>query len=84
MTDSNTQVGSFQGNPSGDVSYLFLAFTTYRIVATTCSTNTLVDTLIRVYGTTPVLPIQFTVSWLLVTHELSSVSFCSSFLGPRR
>ena len=49
----NAQVGSFVGNPSGDVNYVFAAFKGYVITATTCSASTRIDTALRLFDSCP-------------------------------
>jgi hypothetical protein len=54
VTGNNAGTANYQGNPTGDVNFLFLAFTTHRIVINTCGfAGVNINTVVRVYDKCP-------------------------------
>ena len=55
MTASNSGVGSYSGNPSGDVRFVLAHHTwaNVTVTATTCAPSTALDTALRLYDGCP-------------------------------
>ena len=53
ITGSNAGRRSYIGNPTGEVNYMFLTFAPVYLSLSTCSVNTQIDTMIRLYDTCP-------------------------------
>ena len=53
VASTNDGAGSFIGNPSGEMNFIFPAFQGYVITATTCSPNTAIETYLRLYDGCP-------------------------------
>lgn len=54
MSGNNAHAANYQGNPTGDVNFLFLSFTTNRIVVNTCGFSAShINTVVRVYDKCP-------------------------------